>query len=359
MIDLKRVKNEKDNDNPLNNLPEYEVRTMKDDLDRASGKEIEPRIEKLKVPELKPEAKIEPKIELTPPEELPILSTLQEKLLEKKEPLRAPLPSMEEFISPLQQPIVPLEEAETEIKKEKKEKKKEFKKPRKKGLFIITAIIIIVIAALAGFFYWQGTKPEPLPPPPPPPSGLQIPEPLISVDKTQKILLENNSLLTLLKTEAKSVQTAQTIRRIMPINSLNSEEKEILSLNDLIQDLRIAVYPYVLSELKNNYTLVFYAQGTKNLLGIIIETTNPIKLNEQLRFWEKTMSEDLKNLFLDEKRGEPISKNFKDNTYKEVAIRYINFPDPNLTIDYALFGNLFILSTSKESMYEIIDKIKP
>jgi hypothetical protein len=70
------------------------------------------------------------------------------------------------------------------------------------------------------------------------------------------------------------------------------------------------------------------------------------------------MFDDLKNLFLDEKLQEPSVKSFKNNVYKGVEIRYLNLPNPDLTIDYAVVNNLLILSTSKAAMYEIIDRIK-
>ena len=70
------------------------------------------------------------------------------------------------------------------------------------------------------------------------------------------------------------------------------------------------------------------------------------------------MADDLKNLFLFKKPGDPTTKSFKDNRYNNVDIRYINFPGPDVTIDYAISNDLFILSTSKESMYNIIDRLK-
>jgi len=317
---------------PLNNLPEYEIRTMKDDLE----------LDKLPII----------------PENLPII--------------KAPLPSIEEFVSkpkpippapPITEPEKPKEKPpekpkEKPVKPPKPLKIKkiippEVKAKRRKRASIIL-IVVIVIIGLGWFFYWQGTKPEPVLSPSPIIEELKFPEPLIEVDNTQKIFLQNTSLRTTLKAEANLEQAAQTLERIVPIKG----EKEILSLNNLIQGLRIAVYPYVQSELKDNYTLVFYGQDGKRRLGLVIEAIDSSKLKDQLKFWEKTMLDDLKNLFLNENLGEPTSKTFSDNLYQGVLIRYINFPGLDLTIDYAVSGNLLLLSTSKESMYQIIDRIK-
>ena len=70
------------------------------------------------------------------------------------------------------------------------------------------------------------------------------------------------------------------------------------------------------------------------------------------------MINDLKKFFIGETLGMPASLEFQDNNYRGTLIRYINFPEPDLTIDYAFANNLFILTTSRESMYKIIDRVK-
>jgi hypothetical protein len=344
------------NNEPINSLPEYEIRTMKSDFDKLEGKVTETKPEKLVLP------KELPKIEIlkTPPESLPIV--------EKVQPVPTPapiteikktsLPGTEEFIGK----IIPKEIKPEQIKKPEIAKTteiiKQIHKPINLKRILIPVIIVLTIIAIGIFFYWQGKTEEQQQefPPVEQPEESQISESLISVDETKIIKVGNNaSLLSLLKIEAGVDQSKETFKRIVPIKN----EKEILSLNELMQELRIAIYPYALPELKDKYTLVLYGQNGKRRLGLIIETVNSTNLKEQLKFWEKTMPEDLKNLFLNEMPGVPTNKEFHNNVYKETAIRYINFPNPDLTIDYAISNNLFILSISKESMYRIIDKLKP
>jgi hypothetical protein len=54
----------------------------------------------------------------------------------------------------------------------------------------------------------------------------------------------------------------------------------------------------------------------------------------------------------------PDKKLFLDNTYKGISIKYINLPDPSLTIDYAVAGQLLLVTTSKASMYDAIDRLQ-
>jgi flagellar basal body-associated protein FliL len=364
------------NNEPINSLPEYETRTMKSDLDKLEERVIEKKPEKLVLPKTSPESlpiiKEEPKpITPTPiPTPTPIVSPsptpaptpAPTPTREIKEIKKTPLPGTEEFIASIPPKIIPEEIKPEQIKKPEIIKKteiiKKIRKPINLKKILIPVIIVLTIIAIGIFFYWQGKTEEQQQefPPVEQPEEPQISESLIPIDETKIIKVGNNaSLLNLLKIEAGADQSNGTFKRIVPMKN----EKEILSLNELIQELRIAIYPYALPELKDKYTLVLYGQNGKRRLGLIIETINPANLKEQLKFWEKTMPEDLKNLFLNEMPGVPTGKEFHNNIYKEIAIRYINFPNPDLTIDYAISDNLFILSVSKESMYGIIDKLKP
>jgi hypothetical protein len=170
-------------------------------------------------------------------------------------------------------------------------------------------------------------------------------------------LSPESSLSEALKTEAQLEQATGTFKRIIILKQAQAEEgKKHLSLTKIFQRLRINIPSYALAELKENYNLILYSQNGKTRLGLITEIENAENLKEQLRFWEETMFNDLKNMFLGEiPKGAATSK-FNDNIYKEIPIRYINFPEPDLTIDYAIINNLFVLTTSKESMYKIIDR---
>ncbi len=407
------------NNNSINSLPEYKIRTMQGDIDKLEKEEILPPdelpiikietppkpldvnlkapIKPIEIPKapLKPLEIIPKPIEVSAPSADEPLKSVDIRLepieppapkiveISKPQKIETPkpkssLPEIEDFIvveRPEKEKIVVVPEAPVKVVLEKPTiKEMEIEQLKTENIFeteqganrkkfwLIVLLAILAMAIILGFFYWRGLKTESNPnnsTPQPLENELKIPDSLITVDEVKILKLENNiSFLILLQDE--KISALKTIRRIVPTKiSPESGKEEVLSLSDLIKELNISVYPYVLSEFKNNYTLVLYGQEeNEKRFGLIIETTNNINLKEQLHYWEKTMIENLYNIFLGKQPQIPTNKNFSDGVYNIIPIRFINFPNPDISIDYSTPNNLFILSTSRESMHTIIDRIK-
>ena len=177
---------------------------------------------------------------------------------------------------------------------------------------------------------------------------------MISVDETAIISpLTQTSLLELLKQEAEKEQPAETLKRL----AILKNEEEFLSLPEFFQKLRLSIPPYALAGLGENYTLVLYNRNGSKHLGLLTEIKNLENLKEHLTYWEQTMINDLKNFFITESPGRPATTIFQDNIYQGITIRYVNFPRPDLSIDYVIVNNVFVLSTNRELTYKIVDKL--
>jgi hypothetical protein len=110
------------------------------------------------------------------------------------------------------------------------------------------------------------------------------------------------------------------------------------------------------------YLTAIYKSDGKDGFGFIAKIKEPSAALAALGSWEQTIVQDMKDFFgFDPAKS--ASTTFIDNTYQGVAIRYKNFPDPNLTIDYAIVRarngeNYLVVANSREHMYTIIDKLK-
>ena len=109
----------------------------------------------------------------------------------------------------------------------------------------------------------------------------------------------------------------------------------------------------------NNYNLFLYNNGENNRTGLIISIDQNLNLVENFKAWEETMFNDIKSLIFEDEVLEPAIKEFQDNIYNEVVIRYINLPTSDLSIDYAIIEDKLIITTSKDSMYAVIDNLVP
>lgn len=94
--------------------------------------------------------------------------------------------------------------------------------------------------------------------------------------------------------------------------------------------------------------------------SLIVRATDAQAVKDNLDTWEETLHQDLQELFLlpDPDSERPVQ--FLDNIYRDIAIRYANFPYPDFSIDYAVVtatdnNDYLILANSREQMYEIID----
>src|SRR3989338_145064 len=321
------------------------IRTMRGDLERLS---------KVKTPQA--------------PEKLPVPPV---------HPSSEPQPS---------QPAPPLPPRPLPPKKIPEKSKGPTPKKSKRGLKWFIGLIIVLFVGAGGFLYWWNyirflpplaslthfecqnsqcievegegenqclANADCLPEEPEEPNSL-IP---VSETKTIEISIsqpENQTpeslLLEKIKTAVLQEQGPGLLKRIL-VKIINGEKK-YASLGELISGLGINIPQNILTDLKD-YTLFFYTQNEGPRLGLIIETAGDIK--ENLTLWETAMTADLEPLFLEAVKEEPENRTFQDNVYQNIAIRYLNLPDPSLTIDYASIGNKLIITTSKETIYQALE----
>ncbi len=98
----------------------------------------------------------------------------------------------------------------------------------------------------------------------------------------------------------------------------------------------------------------------KPKMALAVRVTDAAQAKTQLTFWEDTMLERLGEFY-----GLPLPAgdlSFSDNTHRSISIRYVNFPTPDRSIDYAIVtaknGNDYlIIANSREQMFLIIDKL--
>jgi len=188
---------------------------------------------------------------------------------------------------------------------------------------------------------------------------LLIPDSLIPVNETKTIELivgQENLLPGQLSLIIDEGQASSTINRIL-VKSVDQEEEKYIDLNTLILALNINIPENILSAITDDYTLFLYRQEEGNRLGIVIKMGESDTLVQDLNNWEDTMIDDLDQLFLIEDIPDTHSEEFQDKIYKDVYIRYMNFPMPILSLDYGIIAGNLVITTSREAMFNAIDTL--
>jgi len=279
------------------------------------------------------------------------------------------------------------EEVKGKTEKLQKPRVVEKKKPLLRFVFIGLAAVV-VIGGLGGFIYWwnylrvppafhyecqefqcvsvegEGEDQcqtdvdcQPVEP--------TVPASLMPVDETKTIELaagQEDLLVEILKTAASQAQATSTFKQIL-VKLVSQTEKKYADLDTLLTTLGVGLPDDILtavatSEVEgDNYTLFLYNQAEGNRLGLVIEMAESETLVTDLTNWETTMVEDLSPLFLENGVPAAFTEEFQDNAYQGIAIRYLNFPDPGLSIDYGIVAGKLVLTTSRASMYATIDAL--
>ncbi len=176
-------------------------------------------------------------------------------------------------------------------------------------------------------------------------------------------IVENDDVLAFLKNF--SQQFNETDKNIF-IRLFLTIEGKVPSISELLKRLNINLNPKIISKFNQKFYNLFVYIDTNGMpaYGAVLEIEkkeeSDIDLINSLKESENQFIQKIENILgvtvSDFNTEIPL---FKDANYKNVGIRYYNFKDLNFSLDYAIINksNLFIFTTSKDSMFAAIDRI--
>lgn len=236
-------------------------------------------------------------------------------------------------------------------------------------LKIIISVIIVfaILAGSAGFayFWFFVRQPEILPPPieelPPQVKEPEIP-PKISPAEKDLIITTGTKLasdeatslfLSQLSKETGKLENKELAR--ITVKYQTEDEISYLSLNELLALLQIKIPDAVNQNIETGEFLA-YRQFDQTRYGFISLIKNSALLLNLMADWEKTVLDDLKNIYIDKSPQKPPEIIFKDDFQENFIIRYINLPDPSISFAWAISEEKksFAIATSKNMLYKII-----
>lgn len=253
----------------------------------------------------------------------------------------------------------------------------------KKGISTTLYLAIAGILVVGGFLYWffvmRTPAPEVVLSPTPTPTQTVTPMPVVrdlddifaGTPVNFEVVLSDDvsgdfstfvNTLTVVGGELLKVDLVQDVDgTLVPLTWLDMFDMDLtvypFGLRNNAADL--ATFVYGQTEMYDeDGTINFSAQGLKRTV-LVVRVSNVAAVETMMTDWELTIADDLADyLFIDDTSKEE-SMNFLDNAYKGVAIRYKNFPFPDITVDYALVEaagqDYLVIAGSREAMYAAID----
>ncbi|MEK7493584.1 MAG: hypothetical protein AAB630_00345 [Patescibacteria group bacterium] len=198
----------------------------------------------------------------------------------------------------------------------------------------------------------------------PPPAPIQAPEPtapsaVVTLDHTATIeltKLDKTILLEKISSEnAKITKEKATIRYVIKLTT--PTEKKFLTGAEAAQLLGLLISAD-LSKLMSASELIGYKSGASFRYGFVGAIQNSASVKSAALAWESTILDDLTALYVEKPYQKPATIVFSANTYFEFSKRYLNMPQPDMSLDWAVSSRYFVTATSKEMIYAVLDKAR-
>jgi len=253
-------------------------------------------------------------------------------------------------------------------------------KPFLKLGIVFGSLILVIAGALLAYFYWPASQL----PQPPPPIEQPVPSPLFSMENKEVVAVTDIDLMSLpgkIADVAKNEKPPGTFVQVI-FKHADGEQKYFTAEEAFngfnIADLTLQCEagatstdclknPRLIDNIENEYDqysvfLYYQKQSTSTIststpfvrLGIIAKLKDAQKAKKILNASEPLLTGYFAGLMIN---GVPLTGgNFQENFYKSKTIRYVNLPDKNLSVDYAVWSDYLLITTSKESALSSIDR---
>ncbi len=236
--------------------------------------------------------------------------------------------------------------------------------PSKKPVSRMFLLLLVLFIAIGGFLYWFLTIRQK------PPVAKVTPTPTAFPTKTPPraenllIPLVGDPLVQAFPVIVNNIEIEPGILKAL---NIVDESGKGYTFSGLLNRSEVSFPQPVIDKLNiDKFIFLFYGQtesfaevALEKKYGFVVEINPGIDLTQDLLDWESIMATDLDNLLNFNSTKAQINE-FQDNIREGTNIRYMNFPNPDKTIDYAIITaangkKYFILMNSRESMYSAID----
>lgn len=234
------------------------------------------------------------------------------------------------------------------------------------GRIVTIAIIafVILVSGIGGYYFWI-TRQKPVEPATETPASPVVKEPVLpfSIDKPNylNVDLENSDSEKIKQTISQEDQKIIDSKITSPVEFIVSDlQNNPINFEEFTAKAGIILPIEITSSLNNSFSLFIFNDNGKAKIGLSVDSRDDVKLKSSLSAEESNLINDF-GFFLSLSSSNYSSesvKSFSSSSYNELEIRYLNIVSPEeLSIDYTIYNNKFILGTTKLTLRSIIDYI--
>ena len=234
---------------------------------------------------------------------------------------------------------------------------------------MIIALVVIMLIGIASVFSWflvfkKSPKNPPLHPSPKVAKVEGIKE-FSSIKDEIVINLEKDEsgigLISKINARAARLKREKRLANISRI--IVKKEGVPISLRELLDELKIKIPSDTLDFFDNNrYNLILFEEATgAKRLGLAMVTSNPSTTRLKFQSWEneniasRKIYRAFEPLFMGSRISSVSQERFKTGKYMGVKMRYLQIPDKNTSLDYLVYGDILVITTSKDSIFQVIE----
>lgn len=156
-------------------------------------------------------------------------------------------------------------------------------------------------------------------------------------------------------------------KSVIRLKITNNEKSALLTkdnaLKTILKNENYEKMPQNFSDLTSEeYSILVFKNNDSLRLGLVFQF-DPSKVNEinqAMSEWENINNKQqrihniMKTLFVNTRTIES-ERGFSSANYKNIELKYLNLPDTNTSMDYFVYDNIIVFTTSKDTVLEMID----
>ena len=161
------------------------------------------------------------------------------------------------------------------------------------------------------------------------------------------------ALLNALKSEATMEETRGAMKQI----KITYQGKPITT-EEFLNLMSIFTLQNFLPNYENEFALAFFSQKEGARPILILKAKNKSEMEIQVKDWEaKTLVSDIFPLFLSDNKFPKVFSPFKSYLFIGQPVRYLNISMPFASLNYAIYKDFLIFTTSSAGMFVILQDL--